>query len=77
MKERTREDQLFELRARMEAKRDVLNEEAERVYKATGKLTDPVLCELADEFEGLADEYQRMLSDDEKTWISAVEKNEK
>ena len=70
MKEPSREDKLNELRDRMEAKREILNEEALRIYQETGKLTDPVLGELASEFEGLADEYQRMLSGDEDAWLA-------
>lgn len=69
MKEAPRENMISELYAKMEAKREVLNEEARRVYQETGKLTDPVLCELADEFETIADEYQRMLSGDPETWL--------
>lgn len=76
MKEPSRDNRLYELRARMEAKRDVLNQEALRVYKETGKLTDPILCELADEFEDIAGEYQRMLSGDENIWLSETEKSE-
>jgi len=68
MKEPSREDKLNELYARMEAKREILNEEALRIYRETGKLTDPVLGELANEFEGLSNEYQCMLAGDADTW---------
>ena len=69
MKESSREEKLNELLAKIEAKREILNEEALRVYRETGTLTDPVLSELASEFEGLANEYQHMLAGDADTWL--------
>lgn len=49
------------MRRQVEEKREQLNDRALELYEETGKLSDPVLCELSNAFTDLAYEYQNCL----------------
>ncbi|MEL7610011.1 MAG: hypothetical protein AAGU74_10930 [Bacillota bacterium] len=51
---------LKSMRRQLEDKRKELNQKALKLYEETGKLSDPLLCELAHEFYDLAQAYEDM-----------------
>lgn len=51
---------LKSMRKQLEDKRKELNQKAMELYEETGKLSDPMLCELAHEFYDFAQEYENM-----------------
>ena len=65
------------LYAKMEAQRELLNAEAERVYNETGKLNSPALFELAEKFDEIAGEYKQAIEEYETAWLKDLKETEK